>query len=157
MPEIRYISGGEELLDRIKPLWEKLNHHHQICSVDFKRWYRQFTFEMRKSMITEKSRGDDILVDLAQIAGENEIIGYCLSTIIPKNSGLEGEVDSIFVDEEYRGLHIGEELFSRTLRWFDRRKVDFRRLLVATGNEEVLEFYRKFDFYPRVIVLEQKR
>ena len=66
-----------------------------------------------------------------------------------------GELDSIFIEESYRLQGIGMTLISRAIAWLDAYGAIRKRVSVANGNGEALEFYRKFGFYPRMTVLEQ--
>ncbi len=50
-PPIRYIQGGEELLDIIQPLGEELNKYHKERSPNFRHEYEAYAFRIRKSML----------------------------------------------------------------------------------------------------------
>jgi ribosomal protein S18 acetylase RimI-like enzyme len=67
-----------------------------------------------------------------------------------------GEVESLFVDAAYRSEGIGSALVTRGLAWMDSFGVVRKQVSVSDGNEAAWEFYRKFGFYPRMTVLEQK-
>ena len=45
----------------------------------------------------------------------------------------------------------------RALAWFDEHGSIRNRVSVGNGNEEVLDFYKKFGFFPRMTVLERKK
>ncbi|KAF5089114.1 Acetyltransferase (GNAT) family protein [anaerobic digester metagenome] len=76
-----------------------------------------------------------------------------MSSLSPE---LEGEIDSIYVDEAWRSEGIGSRLMERALEWMDENHVKKRRILVANGNNEALEFYARYGFYHRATVLEQR-
>lgn len=44
----------------------------------------------------------------------------------------------------------------RALEWLNKKQVKIKRIVVAEENENVLDFYKKYDFYKKSIVLEQK-
>ena len=92
-------------------------------------------------------------MDIAQDEEIEKIIGYCTSSI---SDELFGEVDSIYPDEKYRSFGICDELMKRALDWMGEKGVKNRRIIVAVGNEELLQFYEKYGFFPRHIILEQK-
>ncbi len=152
--KIDFIHGGPEYLDAIQPLWLQLNAHHGSLTRHFQEHYRTFTFVQRRSHMLDDARSGLLRVDLAFDTVESRSIGYCVSIIDEKNAG---EIESIFVEPEYRGRNIGDELMSAALRWMDEHTVAKRMLSVAVGNEAVLPFYTKFGFYPRMVVLEQLR
>jgi ribosomal protein S18 acetylase RimI-like enzyme len=149
--EITYIEGNEKDLDLIQPLWENLRQHHQKKSENFQDHYQNFDFNERKEDLLKKSSDGSLRVDLAKDP-EGQVLGYCVSSLSPE---LEGEIDSIYVDETWRSEGIGSRLMERALEWMDENHVKKRRILVANGNEEALEFYARYGFYHRATVLEQ--
>ncbi|MGZ7134721.1 MAG: GNAT family N-acetyltransferase [Methanobacterium sp.] len=82
-----------------------------------------------------------------------ENVGYCISSILEDNTG---EIDSIYLVENYRLSGIGDTLMKRALKWMDEKGVKSKKIRVAVGNDELISFYHKFDFLPRHIILKQK-
>ena len=39
----------------------------------------------------------------------------------------------------------------------DNMCVKNKKIIIAVGNEELISFYQRFNFYPRHITLEQKK
>jgi ribosomal protein S18 acetylase RimI-like enzyme len=111
----------------------------------------KMTFERRRQGLIDKA-GGGLLVDLARDAETNQPVGYCVTTISDERVG---EIDSIYVEREYRRHRIADTLMKRALSWLDGHSVLRRVLTVAGGNEQVLEFYARYGFYPRSTVLEQ--
>jgi len=142
------IRSDTKDLDRIKPLWEKLNRVHQENSPYFRKRYENMNWEKRRNSIIEKS--SDVMLDYA--IDKDEIIGYCISTI-EKHDPWVGEIDSILVDERCRKTGLGCMLMERAIQWLDSKKVKTKKLMVSVGNEKVLDFYSQFDFYPLHIIL----
>ena len=101
---VKFIHGDEVLLDQIRVLWEALNSHHLELSTNFKQHYQDMTFEKRKADLLKKAIAGKMRVDLAvdEVIGQN--VGYCVSSL---NQEKNGEVESIFVDSDYRGSGIG--------------------------------------------------
>jgi len=152
MAEIEYVEANRNDLDIVGPLWRKLMQHHIERSTHFKSFLEKATFERRAKQIRDKSEDGDIRIDLARDVTTENIIGYCVSTITRDN---QGEIDSIYVEPDYRGRNIGNNLMERALRWMDSKSVTSKMLVVAAGNEEVFDFYRQYDFYPASITLFQ--
>ncbi|MCE7699617.1 MAG: GNAT family N-acetyltransferase [Methanobacterium paludis] len=151
--KIIYIRCDGNSLDSIQHLWDKLRQHHHKKSENFREHYKDFDFQDRKETLLKKSAGGFLRVDLAKDVSEDRVVGYCVSSI---SSEMEGEVDSIYVEEEYRSEGIGGTLMQRALSWMDENEIKKRRILVANGNDKTLNFYVKYGFYPRATVLEQK-
>ena len=143
--------GNIDDLDLIKPLWEKLNQLHLDLSQNFKSRFQNKTWESRKSYLIKKSK--EIIIDYVT-DDKNYIIGYCISTIDRENEKI-GEIDSIYIDKIYRKTGIGEQLMNRAIDWLILKGTKTQKLDVGAGNEQVLEFYKHFDFYPVNIVLQR--
>ncbi len=141
---IRTIDRSE--LENIKPLWEKLNAWHLAKSTYFKSHFKAQRFENRMAMLEKRSKL------IAFVAEENHhAIGYCIATLL---DGQNGEIDSLFVDPMHRGQKVGEQLTSQALVWLQQQHCQSIRVSIAEGNEEALEFYRKFGFRERYIVMQ---
>lgn len=148
--KIEHVIGSVELIGLICPLWEKLNKHHEEKSKHFKDKFSKFTFEERKDILMEKFENGDVRVEIAKSRGT--IIGYCISSVL--NNG-RGEVESIFIESEYRGYGIGQELMENALNWFDRKSAKMKKIVVAAGNEDVIKYYEKYGFFTEYITLRQ--
>lgn len=148
---IEYIEGNQDLLDLVGPLWEKLNKHHEGNSIDFAEKFSKFNFTMRKEKLLEKAKSGSMKIYLAR--DNNKNIGYCISTITDDNNG---EVESLYIEPDYRGYKIGEYFMNCSLKWMDEKGVNTKKIGVAAGNENVFNFYKKFGFHPSVTILVQK-
>lgn len=149
--EITYAQSGPEGLDNVAGLWRKLRLHHKERSTYFKEEMDTVPWEERKQWLLKKAGNNGkFLVETAR--DKDKLVGYCISSISEK----EGEIESIYVEKEYRKQHIGEHFMKSALAWMDSRGVTRKIIGVAVGNEEAFGFYRKFNFYPRVTILRQK-
>jgi ribosomal protein S18 acetylase RimI-like enzyme len=117
------------------------------------------TFEKRKAYFEQVASAGSLCIDLAFDGRDKDrYVGYCVSSLfIEKTGGRTGEIESIFVDVAYRSCGIGSTLVSRALGWLDEHGSSRNRVSVSEGNEPVWNFYKKFGFYPRMTVLEQKK
>lgn len=148
--EYQISSGGLEVLDEIKELWEQLNVHHRDRAPHFASVFASKTFADRRANILAHSAGGLCVLLARDLTGK--LIGYCVNTITEKRVG---EIDSLFVLPEYRGKGLGEALVEQSIRWLNEQGVEKIFLEVSAGNEQVFSFYAKFGFYPAKIVLEQ--
>jgi RimJ/RimL family protein N-acetyltransferase len=148
--EIEYLEKNQNDLDIIRPLWDKLNAHHITVSKYFKDTRAVTTFDMRKKQLMEKSYQGALRIDLARDAVTKEYIGYCVTSVDPEK---QGEIESIYVEKDYRLSGIGDSLMTRALAWLETVTEKKTILTVAEGNEGVFAFYRRHNFYPRVTVL----
>jgi ribosomal protein S18 acetylase RimI-like enzyme len=151
LENIEFIHAGREMLDVTKPLWEKLNDHHKGKAKYFNKTYEDRKFEDRMKKFIEDP---NLIVGLllAKDATKNQYVGYCISSI---NTEMQGEIDSIFIESDYRGLGIGDKFMTLSLEWLNNHNVKQKILVVAGGNEQALGFYEKYGFHTRTLVLEQ--
>ncbi len=156
MPNIKYRVIDQRELDLIGPLWEKLKEHHvsRAHSPDQAEHFARMTFDARKKGLLEKARKGTLRLDLALDSERNQIIGYCVSTV---SEEMQGEIESIFVEADYRRQGVGGSLMQQTLKWMDSLRVAHRIIGVAVGNEEVLGFYARYNFYPTTLILHSGR
>ncbi len=146
------IQSNETNLDLIRSLWEKLNQLHFNLSPHFKNRFQNMNWEKRKSQLLKKS--SIVLLEYIIDNDINEIVGYCISTIDREDNKI-GEIDSIYVEENYRESGLGKQLVNRSIEWLKSKNTETQILSVAIGNEKVLEFYKHFDFYPLHINLQK--
>lgn len=145
MVEIKEIT--KEQLPEIKELWEELNKIHMKDSSFFKEHYRKFTFEERIQKFDEI---DTKSLKIDVITNNDKYYGYCIST----KDNEKGELDSLFISEDFRGQGFGEKLVERSLSWLKSLNCKKIYVAVAQGHEYVIPFYKKFGLHPRLTVLE---
>jgi len=152
MIEIKYTETDQNGLDSIAPLWRKLNEEHRVRSEQFSGIYAKRTFDWRKKVLLEKSEPGSLHICMARDSISGDLLDYCVSTISEDN---RGEIDSIYIEPDYRKYGIGDALMERALSWLNEHSVTRKVVNVGTGNENVLTFYGRYGFYPRTIILEQ--
>jgi len=152
MNKIVYGETDASGLDLISSLWKKLIEYHRVRSPSFTGHYGRVTWDKRKKKLLEKSKSGAIRIDLAREGTSGTLVGYCVSTISKEK---QGEIESLYVEEHFRRCGIGDNLVINALKWMDSNTVIKKIVGVGVGNEEVFEFYRRYNFYPRTMILEQ--
>ncbi|MBN1267122.1 MAG: GNAT family N-acetyltransferase [Anaerolineales bacterium] len=141
--EIVEIKKAE--IAKIKVLWEELNAYHRERSTHFKAHFASFTFEKRIEKLQVK---DQLVIYAAEI--DSELVGYCIATV----KGKIGEIDSLYIQKEYRGDNLGRKLTEKALSWLNKFECDEIYVYVAEGTEPVLPFYETLGFRERYRVLQ---
>jgi ribosomal protein S18 acetylase RimI-like enzyme len=144
---ITYRTLARDDIASVRPLWEALNRLHQERSADFKEHFRTTTFERRIEKFLALP-DDRLYVRAAEDSGA--IVGYVVATV---SAGGAGEIDSIFIEDEYRARGVGRALMEQALVWLSGAGCGEISVGVAGGNEETFGFYRRFGFYPRMTIL----
>jgi diamine N-acetyltransferase len=134
----------------IKSLWEGLTEYHSSLSGRAS----NKTFDDRAKELIEKAKDGKIQILLAFDEKNKTYIGYSVSTISKQNIG---ELDSLFLLEQYRSQGIGESLMNRSMGWFEENNIDNIRILVSYFNESAVKFYKKFDFEPVSYILTKPK
>lgn len=151
---LEYQEISVEEINLIKPLWESLNTHHGKLSKHFPEYYSGMDFEKRKNNLLSKSKEVKFKIDLVINSDSSEKVGYCISSI--HHDG-EGEIDSLFIKENYRNFGIGDSLMKSAIEWLNSYNANTIKIQVAAGNEDVFKFYEKYNFYPKYAMLFLKK
>jgi len=151
-PTFVYRVVGEDSLEAVRPLWEKLRAHHVPWLSRFAGEAPPFKFGPRKQEILAKAQGGKIRIELVCTALDGADIAYCVSTVSAQG---RGELDSMFVEERFRGRGIGSELVRHSLEWMQSMGASSTVVTAAHANEEALTFYKRFGFHPRAVLLQQ--
>jgi GNAT superfamily N-acetyltransferase len=150
-PSFTYQEAGVEKLESIRHLWEKLNRHHVALSPHFSARRRSRTFEARKREFDSKAANGKLRIELAFPTGSETAVAYCLTSL---SAGM-GEIDSLFVEEAFRGHGVGTDLMRHALDWLENHGATSKVVVVAHGNDPAIDFYSHFGFRPDNIFLRQ--
>jgi GNAT superfamily N-acetyltransferase len=155
MPAFAYHTTDISDIDLIRPLWSQLNEYMFTRATTFRSHFEQMTFDKRKAYFEKVAAAGLLRLDLASADSKNSrYVAYCVSSFSAEKTG---EIESIFVEDPVRSWGIGSVLMTKALVWFNENGSVRNRISASDGNEGVWEFYKKFGFYPRLTVLEQKR
>jgi ribosomal protein S18 acetylase RimI-like enzyme len=153
MRQVDYIATDEKDIGLITPLREKIRQYHVERSKYFKERITEKSIEeMNRQLLAKSTHG--ICLDLVRAVKSGVLVGYCLSNI---NEERQGEILSIYLEPEYRRQRIGYKLMERALAWMDKQGAKHKVLGIGAGNEEVVDFYRHFNFEIRSVIMEQVR
>ena len=147
MSDIRITSGGEELLDRVEPLWLELRQHHADLAPTWRAVLLSSTFENRKAGLRQKASGGGTILVLLAIA-DDVVVAYCISTVTAAGGG---EVDSLYVLPAFRRRGVARALMSRSMDWLRDRATGGIAVDVMAGNEDALRLYTKYGFHVRTV------
>jgi ribosomal protein S18 acetylase RimI-like enzyme len=147
-----YREIGAEQLEVIRPLWEKLNAYHVQLSLHFAVRRSECTFDERKQELLAKTASGRLKVDVTYADPNSAPVAYCVTSLASDGTG---EIDSLFVEQDYRGSGIGTALMRCALAWLDGHNAVSKVVTVAFGNDSAIEFYRQFGLLADNIFLRQ--
>ncbi len=133
-------------VELIHSLWLLNYEFHSSKSIYFSKLGEKDKFNER--IESWKTKGNIRVI----IAFENEVVGYCVSSI----DNDIGVIESLYVLESERRKGIGKELIKRQLKWLKEK--GSRRIEVTTvyGNDDSIDFYKSINILPKTIKLELK-
>lgn len=150
---LRMEQGGPELLERVLPLWSKLNDVHRDHSPHFRRYYERFSPHQRRDLFEQAAKTHSLQIFLLHSEIQGRDTGYCVCKC-NRDAPRIGEIDSLYIEPEMRGSGWGQKLIAAAIAWMNGMGTGSLRVSVAAGNEHVLGFYEKFGLYPKYILLE---
>ena len=150
--DIEYSEISSDEISLIENLWIKLNRLHSETSPFFAEEYAQKNFSDRKDELLKKGEEGILKIMIAKDKETRVIAGYCICSVIQDR----GEIDSIFVEEAWRKHNIGNEFLEKADEFFRLKAVKKQILSVYAGNEKIIPFYKKHDYYPKYIIMEKR-
>ena len=152
--KIEVQSGGEEMLGHIEEMWGSLTQHAAHRSKHFSAHFATRTFEQRCKELNTKAATGRLRISIARDAYSERDLGYCICSIGPDG---QGEVESLYVAELSRGRGVGDTLLTDAISWMEGNGANSVSVFTVYGSEEVLPFYAKHGFLPKMVMLERKK
>lgn len=103
----------------MKPLWEQNKSIQFGKKAKLKSEYIQFNFSKKMETIHKKAKNGIIKLDMLLDNDTGNYVGYCLSSI--ENSF--GEIEAIYVEDNYRKTGFGAKLMENAFNWFEANEV----------------------------------
>ena len=105
----------------------------------------------------ERIAGKDGIVVVAVCEGD--LVGYlcggrCEAESYRRTRPM-GEVDCMFLREEFRGRGVGEKMIERFREWCAENGIGRIRVVACAGSAHAIRFYRRMGFEPYDLVLER--
>lgn len=160
---ITYQKYETKFRERVISLLEELQDH--IISLDtFGRVKREASLgEHNFNKVLKKIENSEGQMFLA--IEEEKIVGLIVAIILDRNEeydmqvrpGKYGEIEKLYILEEFRGMGIGKELLRMAEEYLvDDQNCDFIEIVVFGDNKDALEIYKKKGYREREFVLLKK-
>ena len=91
-------------------------------------------------------------VKIAVDEATGKCVGYIVSTV---NTEHVGELQSVYVEADYRRTGVGGTLMQKALAWMDQQGAVEKAVEVSYGNECAWDFFGRFGFMRRLTLLKQ--
>ena len=138
---IREMKYGEE--DRVRTILAKLDYEDQVFHCKQPKSLEQCLAESSNVSLPERIEGKNAIF-VAEEGGK--VIGLCWCTVVDRGVDKQGEVAEFYVEEEFRGKGIGNELIAVAKQFFIDEKVTVAFVWTHRGNEPAIELYKSASF-----------
>jgi len=118
-------------------------------------WYiSQYGIDYLTSRIQEEKES------VCFVAEENEELIVYLTGIVSEEQtwrpGKRTEVENVFIDEKHRGKQVGSALLKAFFIWSKEKKAKRCFVLSYAEDKKAIRFYKKKNFSPNSLILEQE-
>ncbi len=136
-------------LDALAPVLPRLSRYHNDIAATFTGVYPVQPYAKQLDETRKELAEDRALVEV--VFRNDEPVGFSKGSI---DDGA-GFIDWLYLDEDLRGLGLGDILMERLLAWFRTRRVGLVDLMVVAGNP-AKTFYEKYGFTTRLEMLSMR-
>lgn len=133
----------------IEELWKKLNTYHMEISKYFKDKYANLTFLKRVQSLLEKTDAKNVYIISATLEENQYLVGYLIFTLDKIQK--QGNIDSLFVLEQYRNHGIGKTLMDAAIQHLQEQGVNSIFLDVLPENNLAITFYESLGFHIEIV------
>lgn len=144
MNSFRFQEGSSELLKSCNTLWELFIRNQAQNAGEMSVGVEEYIRNLRDYGLSQKTQNGKLHVQIVSVSGQKEPIGFCITSMTKEKIG---EVEALFVAENYQGNKLGSQLFEKALAWMEKEGAIEQRLVVVVGNEKVFNFYAKYGFF----------
>jgi diamine N-acetyltransferase len=135
--------GSIELLPYCQNLWELFIENQTKNAGEMSDGVATYLQSQRDAGLLAKTIYGKLHIQLVYTSNIQEPIGFCITSL---SSDQIGEVEALYVLDKYQGNNLGTKLLQTSLQWLEENNALEQKLIVATGNEQVFNFYQKFGF-----------
>ena len=142
-------------LDEILKLNDELMEHEKFYDADD--YARDWTFSA-----SNKEYFDDLIKNQFVVVAvcENEIVGYLAGSIYRDDTysfyeGLTGEVENMFVKDEYRKLGAGTKMMNVFFEWCKNNHAKRCFVTAMPDNKNAMGFYKNKGFENSTVTLKK--
>ena len=131
----------KKLYDSQIVIMKKFCPHH-VEDINLKSNYKDILIKYIKSMIYSKNGA--IFISYM----EEKPVGYMIISIQKShpifNMKYYGRINTVFVNDEYRGMGISTKLKDEAFKWFKRKNITRVSLNVFPDNKQAIDAYNKW-------------
>ena len=161
--DVAITRAGAEALDRLRPLWLALHHHHQAVAGDALRPYvdDDHSWAARRAMYAgflAAPHGSFVLLAERAGAGAGPLLAYAMVAITPvqetwvddtwRTGPLIAEIETLSVAPEARGQGLGGVLLDRIDAELEAAGVADVVVGAFAANQRALRLYERRGFRP---------
>ena len=145
MNSFQFQEGNSELLPSCRDLWDLFIQDQIQNAGEMSDGVSAYLYSQYDDGLLAKTSDGKLHIQLVYMKNRDYPIGLCITSL--SRDGI-GEVEALYILDEYQGNNLGTTLLQRSLQWMEAHNTLEQKLIVAVGNEQVFSFYQKFGFNP---------
>ena len=145
MTSFHFASGSYELLDYCDSLWELFIDNQVQSAGEMASGVEEYLRYVQETGLKQKNDTGKLHVQLIYLDSVENAVAFCVTSLTAEKIG---EIEVLYVMDNYQGNKLGSKLVENALLWLKEEQAVEQRLVVATGNERVFDFYANYGFYP---------
>lgn len=115
---------------------------------------QEFDEERFRTGIEHRLNSENDKIFVCKNLDDESIIGMVMADFNEETR--EGYIRSVIVDENYRGLHIGDNLMQKALEYFQEKEAENIKINVDEEETRAYKFYMKLGFIPELLPKDKK-
>lgn len=138
---IRHMQPNEE--DDVRRLLAELSYEDQSFWAPRAKAFQEYVEKYRKAPVQVRISGKNAIF----VAEDDEkLVGLCWCTMVDRGIDRQGEIAEFYVEKEYRGKGVGEELMEAAKQFFIDEEAEAVFVWTHQGNEAAIRLYEKAGF-----------
>jgi len=138
---IRQMKHEEE--DKVRALIAKLSYEDQVFWRGQTKSMEEYLVESSRIPTGEEIKGRNVILVAEEDGG---IVGLCWCTIVDRGIDRQGELTEFYVEREFRGKGVGNELLAAAKRLFTNEQVGVAFVWTHHGNKDAIKLYKNAGF-----------
>lgn len=146
--------GGLADIDELRGLWlQMLAHHRTLVNGELPLHSEEASWQRARQEFRRWAEAESAIVLLARDQGAAKLAGFAMCRLLPEGptfamGPLRGEIDSLVVDRDSRGLGVGTALLEAVRAQLTARGIRYCSIGVLAQNQDAARLYERVGFEP---------
>jgi ribosomal protein S18 acetylase RimI-like enzyme len=146
--------GGPADIDELRGLWlQMLEHHRMLVGGELPLHSEETSWQRARQEFRRWVEEESAILLLARDHGAAKLAGFAMCRLLPEGptfalGPVRGEIDSLVVDRDARGLGVGTTLLEAIHAQLTARGIRYCSIGVLAQNQDAAGLYERVGFEP---------